>query len=136
MELELFGGGVEIDRTFLEASADAVEQQVREYERGERETFDLETAFPDTFLGDVMAVMAAIPYGETRTYGDIAADLDTAPIAVGQACGRNPVPLVVPCHRVVGSDGGLHGYSAPGGVALKRRLLEHEGVAIEATAPR
>jgi methylated-DNA-[protein]-cysteine S-methyltransferase len=74
-----------------------------------------------------MDEMSAIPYGETRTYGEIATALDSAPVAVGQACGSNPVPIVVPCHRVVGSDGGLHGYSAPGGVALKRRLLEHEG---------
>jgi methylated-DNA-[protein]-cysteine S-methyltransferase len=72
-----------------------------------------------------MDAMAAIPYGETRTYGDLAADLDTSPVAVGGACGRNPVPLVVPCHRVVGHDG-LGGFSAEGGVDLKRALLAHE----------
>ena len=75
--------------------------------------------------------MAAIPYGETRTYGEIAAELDSAPIAVGGACGRNPVPVVVPCHRVVGSDGGLRGYSAADGIATKRRLLELEGAIAE-----
>ena len=69
----------------------------------------------------------------TAVFEDIAADLDTAAVAVGQACGANPVPIVVPCHRVVGSDGGLHGYSAPGGLALKRRLLEHEGALEPAT---
>ncbi len=136
MELDLFGGGVDIDLASVDADTETVRQQVREqvreYECGDRQQFDVQMSFPDSFTGDVMAAMAAIPYGETRTYGDIAADLDTAPIAVGQACGRNPVPLVVPCHRVVGSDGGLHGYSAPGGVALKQRLLEHEGVTVQA----
>jgi methylated-DNA-[protein]-cysteine S-methyltransferase len=74
-----------------------------------------------------MAAMAAIPYGETSTYGDLAQELDTAPVAVGTACSRNPVPLVVPCHRVVGVDS-LGGYSAGDGLALKERLLELEGV--------
>jgi len=70
--------------------------------------------------------MSDIPYGETRTYGDLAAALDTAPVAVGSACGKNPVPLVVPCHRVVGRDS-LGGYSAGDGTALKERLLALEG---------
>lgn len=126
MELELLDGIVDVDPAYVDEPPAEIRRQVREYERGERHTFDLSTATPDTFTGRVMDAMAAIPYGETRTYGDLAADLDTAPIAVGQACGRNPVPIVVPCHRVLGSDGDLHGYSAPGGVALKRRLLDHE----------
>jgi methylated-DNA-[protein]-cysteine S-methyltransferase len=127
MDVELFGGTVVIDESLVDATTAQIRTQVREYERGDRRTFDLDVSTPASFHGRVMAAMAAIPYGETRTYGDIAADLDTAPVAVGQACGRNPVPIVVPCHRVVGSDGDLHGYSAPGGVALKRRLLDHEG---------
>ena len=77
------------------------------------------------FAGEVMAEMQAIPCGETRTYGRIADALDTAPVAVGRACGANPVPLVVPCHRVVGADS-LGGYSAGDGLALKRRLLDLE----------
>ena len=126
MDVELFGGGLDIDETYVEEPSDEIRRQAREYERGERRDFDLTVRYPDTFGGRVMRAMAEIPYGETRTYGDLAADLDTAPIAVGGGCGRNPVPLVVPCHRVVASDGSLRGYSAPGGLPLKRRLLDHE----------
>jgi methylated-DNA-[protein]-cysteine S-methyltransferase len=127
MQLTVLGGVVDIDPDFVAADPATLRRQIAAYERGDRRTFDHETRAPTPFVGRVMAEMSAIPYGETRTYGDIADALDSAPVAVGQACGRNPVPIVVPCHRVVGSDGGLHGYSAPGGVALKRRLLEHEG---------
>lgn len=127
MNIEILGGGVEIDTAYVEAPAAEIHRQLRAYERRDRTSFDLPTTAPSPFTGRVMDAMSAIPYGETRTYGDLATALDTAPVAVGQACGRNPVPVVVPCHRVVGSDGGLHGYSAPGGVALKRRLLVHEG---------
>lgn len=67
--------------------------------------------------------------GETRTYGDIARALGDATLAqrVGQALGRNPFPIVVPCHRVVGADGRMTGFSAPGGATAKRRLLKLEG---------
>lgn len=73
-----------------------------------------------------MKQLLEILHGEIRTYGEIAAALDIAPIAVGRTCSRNPLPVVVPCHRVLQSDGGLGGYSEPGGVDLKRRLLTHE----------
>lgn len=126
MDVEVLEGGIDIDEEYVEEPREEIDRQVREYERGERRDFDLTVDFPASFGGRVMRAMDAIPYGETRTYGDLAADLDTAPIAVGGACGRNPVPLVVPCHRVVASDGSLRGYSAPGGLKLKRRLLEHE----------
>ena len=126
MDVEVFGGGLDIDETHVEEPPEEIRRQVGEYERGERREFDLTVRFPDSFGGRVMRAMDEIPYGETRTYGDLAADLDTAPIAVGGGCGRNPVPLVVPCHRVVASDGSLRGYSAPGGLPLKRRLLDHE----------
>lgn len=127
MQLPVLGTPVEVDESFLDAPAAVVRDQIREYDRGERHAFDLDVSVPDSFTGRVMEAMAAIPYGETRTYGDLAADLETAPVAVGAACGRNPVPIVVPCHRVVGSDS-LGGFSAGGddGVALKRRLLDHE----------
>ena len=127
MEIMVLGGAVEIDLDAVAADPATLRRQIAAYERGDRRLFDLETRAPTPFVGRVMDEMSAIPYGETRTYGEIATALDSAPVAVGQACGSNPVPIVVPCHRVVGSDGGLHGYSAPGGVALKRRLLEHEG---------
>lgn len=120
------GGRVIVDAAFLDADAGELRRQAREYTDGARCGFDLGVRFPDGFTGRVMRAMAAIPYGETRTYGELAAELDSAPQAVGGACGRNPVPLVVPCHRVVAADG-LGGFSAEGGPALKRRLLEHEG---------
>jgi methylated-DNA-[protein]-cysteine S-methyltransferase len=126
MELDVFGASVEIDENQIAQPPSEIRRQAAEYERGERVEFDLDVRFPDDFTGRVMRAMAEIPCGATRTYGDLAADLDTAPRAVGGACGRNPVPLVVPCHRVVGADG-LVGYSAEGGLDLKHRLLVHEG---------
>lgn len=125
MNVELFGSTIELDASRIDASEAEIRQQIGEYAAGERRAFDLSVQFADGFTGEVMAAMSEIPYGETRTYGDLAAELDTAPVAVGSACGRNPVPLVVPCHRVVGADS-LGGYSAAGGVALKERLLELE----------
>lgn len=132
MDVEVLGGGLEIEESLIAEPAEEIRRQVSEYERGERREFDLTVAVPDSFTGEVMRAMAGIPYGQTRTYGDLAADLDTAPIAVGGGCGRNPVPLIVPCHRVIAEDGGLRGYSAPGGLPLKRRLLEHEGALVPA----
>lgn len=126
MKRSILNSTIEIDESVIAEPADEIQRQVREYEQGQRQVFDLTVRYPDGMTGDVMAAMAEIPYGETRTYGALAAGLGTAPVAVGQACGRNPVPVVVPCHRVVGSDGGLKGYSAADGVATKRQLLEFE----------
>lgn len=125
MDVELFGRTVEIDASRVEASEAEIRRQIAEYAAGERREFDMSVDLADGFTGEVMAAMAAIPYGETRTYGEIAVDLDTAAVAVGNACGRNPVPVVVPCHRVVGTNS-LGGYSAGDGTALKERLLELE----------
>ncbi|WP_254521519.1 methylated-DNA--[protein]-cysteine S-methyltransferase [Natrinema caseinilyticum] len=127
MRIQVLGHEREIDDSRIDADGATIREQVREYEAGERRAFDVEIAYPDDFTGRVMRAMAEIPAGDTRTYGEIAADLETAPIAVGQACGRNPIPVIVPCHRVVGADS-LVGYA--GGLDLKRRLLEHEGAAI------
>lgn len=74
----------------------------------------------------VFAAMGAIPIGETRSYGQVAAALGVPAQAVGQACGANPIPIIVPCHRVLAADG-LGGYSGPGGVESKIWLLRHEG---------
>ncbi|WP_135805574.1 methylated-DNA--[protein]-cysteine S-methyltransferase [Halorussus marinus] len=125
MHVELLGGTVDVDAGLIDAPDGEIREQVAAYAAGDRREFDLPVAVPDDFTGDVMAAMAAIPYGETRTYGDLATELDTAPVAVGQACGHNPVPIVVPCHRVV-SAASLGGYSAAGGVELKARLLALE----------
>lgn len=90
-------------------------------------TFDLPVAPAGTpFQKAVWQQMQAIPYGEARTYGEIAKWLRSAARAVGVACGRNPIPIIIPCHRVVAA-GGLGGYSGDGGVDTKQWLLELEG---------
>ncbi len=83
-----------------------------------------------TFQRRVWEQIAAIPLGTTRTYGEVAKTLHNAPRAVGQACGANPFPLVVPCHRVIAANGGLGGFDRHGGgflLDVKRWLLKHEG---------
>jgi O-6-methylguanine DNA methyltransferase len=84
------------------------------------------------FFQEVWKACAEIPKGQVRTYGWIARRIGKpkAARAVGQALGRNPFAPTVPCHRVVGADGRLTGYSASGGIAAKRRLLEKEGAAL------
>jgi methylated-DNA-[protein]-cysteine S-methyltransferase len=72
--------------------------------------------------------MRTIPYGETRCYGDLAGMIGSAPRAVGGACGRYPIPIVIPCHRVLARNG-LGGYSGAGGLDTKRRLLALEAAA-------
>lgn len=126
MKVSVMENRMVIDESFVEADPAQIEREIREYLGGSRTVFSTPIAPPESFTGEVMRAMAQIPFGETRTYGDIAADLDTAAVAVGQAAGRNPVPILVPCHRVVAADG-LGGYSAPGGTSLKERLLRHEG---------
>lgn len=92
--------------------------------------FDLPLAPRGTpFQQRVWSEIAAIPVGATRSYGDIASTLGTAPRAVGGACSRNPIPLIVPCHRVLGR-GWSGGYTGGAGVDTKRALLAFEGVAL------
>lgn len=105
-------------------------QQIAEYFDGLRTDFDLPLAPPQSdFQGRIRDAMIAIPYGETRSYGDLAGALKSAARAVGQACGSNPMPIIVPCHRVLAAGGGLGGYSAGDGVVTKRWLLAHEAPA-------
>lgn len=109
---------------------DAVRAQLDEYFGGGRTCFDLPLAPRGTpFQRSVWAALLTIPYGETRSYGQIAASLGapTASRAVGTANGSNPLPIVVPCHRVIGSTGTLTGYS--GGLERKRHLLDLETAA-------
>ena len=104
-------------------------RQLRAYFAGELEDFDLPLAPAGTlFETRVWTAMAEIPYGETRCYGELAAAVGSAPRAVGRACGRNPIPIVVPCHRVL-AKAGIGGYSGAGGLATKRRLLALERAA-------
>ena len=103
------------------------EEQLMEYFRGERQGFDLPIAPQGTeFQAQVWKALGEIPYGQTRSYGEIARRVDYPKgfRAVGMANHRNPLPILIPCHRVVGSGGKLTGYA--GGVELKRRLLELE----------
>ena len=81
------------------------------------------------FDRDVWRLARAIPLGETRSYGDLAKDLGDVAFSqrVGQALGRNPFPIIVPCHRVIGAGGAMTGFSTAGGVEAKRRLLKLEG---------
>ncbi len=83
----------------------------------------------DAFRRSVYAATREIRPGETATYGEIARAIDAPGAAreVGAALGSNPVPIIVPCHRVLAADGALHGFSAPGGIRTKRRMLEIEG---------
>lgn len=106
-------------------------RQIIEYLEGKRKIFDLEIDLSGLtrFQQEALRATLAIPYGETATYSQIAALLGSpgAARAVGRAEATNPMPLVIPCHRVVGTDGTLHGYGGPGGIELKARLLKLEG---------
>ncbi len=102
--------------------------QILEYLDGERKSFDLPLCAAGTdFQQKVWTALREIPWGETRTYGQIAWQIGAhrASRAVGMVCRQNPLPILIPCHRVVGADGSLTGYA--GGVELKKHLLELEG---------
>ena len=104
-------------------------RQLREYFAGERKAFALPLAPAGTeFQKKVWAALRDIPWGETRSYGDIARAIGkpTACPAVGMANGRNPLPVFIPCHRVIGTNGSITGYS--GGLEKKRFLLRLEGI--------
>ena len=103
-------------------------KQLAEYFAGKRHSFDLPLAPQGTaFQQKVWKRMAKIPYGKAITYGDLAHAVGSAPRAIGGACGRNPIAIILPCHRVIGGSGALTGYSGAGGVNTKQFLLELEG---------
>jgi methylated-DNA-[protein]-cysteine S-methyltransferase len=103
-------------------------RQLDAYFAGKRHDFDLMLAPRGSpFERRVWQLMTEIRYGETRSYGELARALAAAPRAVGQACGRNPLPILIPCHRVLAAGGALGGYSGGAGVETKRRLLILEG---------
>lgn len=115
-----------MDERETDALAEAA-AQVNEYLSGRRRDFDVELSYGGTdFFRAVMDAMVRIPYGETRTYAEVAeaAGSPRAFRAVGSACAANPIPIIVPCHRVVPSSGGIGNYG--GGTSMKRRLLEIE----------
>ncbi len=100
----------------------------RLFAAGKRRSFGLPVS-PGGTAHDraVWQAMRDIPPGETRSYGDVARTVDSSPRAVGGACGRNPLPIIVPCHRIVAAGGALGGWSGPGGAEGKRFLLALEG---------
>ena len=101
--------------------------QLDAYFAGDRKDFDLPLAPAGSpFQKRVCQAMSAIPPGQTRTYGDLADDLGSSARAVGRACGANPIPVLIPCHRVLAAKGGLGGYSGAGGLKTKVFLLKLE----------
>ena len=115
------GAGVDQTPLLREAA-----RQLRAYDAGALEVFDLPVRVSGSDIQRaVCRQMSAIAFGETVTYGDIAKALDQSAQAVGSACGGNPVPVIIPCHRVMGAKG-LTGFSGKGGVETKVALLRHE----------
>src|SRR5947208_1553932 len=110
-----------------DAAFDDIRTQLREYFAGERQEFDLPlNAGGSPFQALVWDALTRIPYGETTSYGKVAVSIGhpDGPRAVGLANGQNPIPIIVPCHRVIGANGSLTGYG--GGLDTKRWLLDHE----------
>lgn len=107
-------------------------EQLAAYFDGVCKAFSLPlTPAGTAFQHRVWAALCGIPYGEVRSYGALARELNSAPRAVGAACARNPLPIFIPCHRVVAADGALTGYSGGDGLASKSLLLD-----IERNGPR
>lgn len=104
-------------------------RQVSAYAQGRLHRFDLPLRVDGSAMQRAVCdAIYAIPLGHTRTYGEIAGELGYSAQSVGQACGRNPIPIIIPCHRVMGAKG-LTGFSGKGGVETKVTLLRHEGAA-------
>jgi methylated-DNA-[protein]-cysteine S-methyltransferase len=114
---------------------------VKRYFEGERTDFsglELDLEDQDTFFKRIYAAARRVGWGCTTTYGTLAKELGAGPEAardIGQAMARNPIPLIIPCHRVLAAGGKLGGFSAPGGAAAKIRMLELEGAHVEPSRP-
>ena len=121
-----WGSGPSQPTSLLQDAAD----QITAYFDGTRASFELPLALPavGSFQHRFLTALIDIPFGETRTYGDLAEALGAPAQAIGQACGGNPFPIVIPCHRVLAANG-LGGYSGVGGIETKVALLRHEGAA-------
>jgi len=120
-----WGGGVSDDTPLLRLAVDQISRYF-----DDKVPFDLPIAIHGTAAQrTACAAMAAIPFGQTRQYGELAKVLKISAQAMGQLCGANPLPLIVPCHRVLGAQG-LGGFSAPGGIEAKVWFLRHEGAGL------
>lgn len=103
-------------------------RQLNRYFDGEEMEFDLPLRpYGTEFQKSVWRQMLLIPYGKTMTYGEMASELKSVARAVGGACGINPIPIIIPCHRVLAANGKLGGYTADGGIETKEALLRLEG---------
>jgi methylated-DNA-[protein]-cysteine S-methyltransferase len=136
--ISYFPEGMEdaLARTFgprvLRLPLDDVRRELDEYFEGKRRDFDLPLDLRVApFYADVLAELARVPYGKTDTYGALAAKVGRprAARAVGTVMNRNPIPIVLPCHRIVGANGSLTGYA--GGLDVKRKLLALEGAMLD-----
>lgn len=132
-----FPGAVESDPA---APIGSVIEKIIALCRGEAQRFDgapLDRSPIEPFAARVYAILETISFGETTTYGAIAEALGDKALsrAVGAALGANPFPIVIPCHRVTAAGGAMGGFSAPGGAATKRKLLEIEGAFAVSTLP-
>ena len=106
---------------------DKLKKQIIEFTKGKRKKFSIKLNIEGTILQKkIWKQLINIKYGSTKTYGDIANILHTSPRYVGNVCGQNNHLLIIPCHRVVRSDGSLGGFSGSGGIKLKKKLLELE----------
>ena len=109
--------------------------QLDEYFSGKRADFviSIDLSSATEFQRNVLRETVRIPYGQVCTYGEVAASIGRprAARAVGSALARNPIGVIIPCHRVVAHDGRLHGFSSPYGIRTKAVLLKHEGLLIE-----
>lgn len=114
---------------------------VKRYFAGEETDFSavkLDLGEQDAFLAQIYAAVRRVGWGRTTTYGTLAKELGAGPEAardVGEAMAKNPVALIIPCHRVLAAGGRIGGFSAPGGSAAKIRMLELEGIHVEPLAP-
>jgi methylated-DNA-[protein]-cysteine S-methyltransferase len=105
------------------------EKQLDEYFNKQRKVFDFEYELNGTaFQEKVWKALLNIPYGTTKTYKDIAEEVGSHPRAIGGAVGANPIPIFIPCHRVVGSSGKMTGFSGGEGIPTKETLLKLEGI--------
>jgi len=116
---------------YVPKQVDEIVRQIKEYLVGKRREFDLMidwSVLTSDFQRDALRAVFSIPYGETRTYAEIAAQIGhpQAFRAMGRANATNPMPLVIPCHRIIGMDGRLHGYGGKGGLKTKAWLLKME----------
>lgn len=106
-----------------------ISDEMTAYFSGSRQVFQTPVApRGSVFQQQFYTALCAIPYGETRTYGDLASELGVSAQAIGQACGANPIAIIIPCHRVLAANG-LGGYSGAGGIEAKVALLRLEGAA-------